>query len=290
MNWDDTQYLLALGREGTLRKAAASLYVDQATVGRRIAVLESHLKCQLFVRSNKGYELTFAGQQAFYEATKIELAVSALVKKVKGFDQQLSGDVVISTTDSVAIDFVTTAVKHIRTIAPDLRIKLDVTTQICDMTKRNVDIAIRNIRPKNSDLIVKRLLKSPMYLYASEDYIGHNRPSKSVSSLDDLDLVVHAPMLEANASTLWGLSMENARIALLADSSLLLRSAIKGGIGVGFLPEFMAKKDNLVSIFPDYHIDTDYELWMVTHTDTINSAKIRLVINILNEIFAKSDC
>ncbi len=28
MNWDDTQYLLALGREGTLRKAAASLYVD----------------------------------------------------------------------------------------------------------------------------------------------------------------------------------------------------------------------------------------------------------------------
>lgn len=55
-------------------------------------------------------------------------------------------------------------------------------------------------------------------------------------------------------------------------------------------PEFMAKKDNLVSIFPDYHIDTDYELWMVTHTDTINSAKIRLVINILNEIFAKSDC
>ncbi|WP_240513893.1 LysR substrate-binding domain-containing protein [Photobacterium damselae] len=129
-----------------------------------------------------------------------------------------------------------------------------------------------------------------MYLYASEDYIGHNRPSKSVSSLDDLDLVVHAPMLEANASTLWGLSMENARIALLADSSLLLRSAIKGGIGVGFLPEFMAKKDNLVSIFPDYHIDTDYELWMVTHTDTINSAKIRLVINILNEIFAKSDC
>ncbi|MGQ5486966.1 LysR family transcriptional regulator [Photobacterium damselae] len=217
------------------------------------------------------------------------MAVSGLVKKVKGFDQQLSGDVVISTTDSVAIDFVTIAVKHIRTIAPDLRIKLDVTTQICDMTKRNVDIAIRNIRPKNSDIIVKRLLKSPMYLYASEDYIGHNRPSKSVSSLDDLDLVVHAPMLEANASTLWGLSMENARIALLADSSLLLRSAIKGGIGVGFLPEFMAKKDNLVSIFPDYHIDTDYELWMVTHTDTINSAKIRLVINILNEIFAKSD-
>lgn len=196
----------------------------------------------------------------------------------------------ISTTDSVAIDFVTTAVKHIRTIAPDLRIKLDVTTQICDMTKRNVDIAIRNIRPKNSDLIVKRLLKSPMYLYASEDYIGYNRPSKSVSSLDDLDLVVHAPMLEANASTLWGLSMENARIALLADSSLLLRSAIKGGIGVGFLPEFMAKKDNLVSIFPDYHIDTDYELWMVTHADTMSSAKIRLVINILNEIFAKSDC
>ncbi|WP_240513891.1 LysR family transcriptional regulator [Photobacterium damselae] len=44
MNWDDTQYLLALGREGTLRKAAASLYVDQATVGRRIATFRKSFK------------------------------------------------------------------------------------------------------------------------------------------------------------------------------------------------------------------------------------------------------
>lgn len=70
MNWDDTQYLLALGREKTLRKAAHPLYVDQAKVGRRIAVLENSVKCQLFTRSNRGYELTIAGHQVFLKLKK----------------------------------------------------------------------------------------------------------------------------------------------------------------------------------------------------------------------------
>ncbi|WP_077999030.1 LysR family transcriptional regulator [Edwardsiella tarda] len=286
MNWDDTQYLLALAREKTLRKAAARLFVDQATVARRIAVLESQLKCKFFLRSHKGYELTPAGYRAVEAAEKVERAVALMVKKVKDYDQQLSGDVVISTTDSVAIDFITSAVKELGVLAPGIRIKLDASTTLCDMTCRSVDIAIRNIRPNTPDLVIKQLLTSPMKLYASAEYVQTHGCPSGVSPLDERDVVIHAPMLAHDSSSLFGLSLEHARIAFLADSSLLLRETIKKGIGVGFLPAFMAEKDQLVALLDGYETYSNYELWLVTHADTLNSARIQVVIKTLNKLFS----
>ena len=41
MSWDDTRIFLALTRAPSLRAAARSLGVDQATVGRRLNALEA---------------------------------------------------------------------------------------------------------------------------------------------------------------------------------------------------------------------------------------------------------
>ncbi|MFP5442941.1 MAG: LysR family transcriptional regulator, partial [Betaproteobacteria bacterium] len=43
MNWDDTRIFLALTRAPSLRAAARSLGIDQATVGRRLNALEAEL-------------------------------------------------------------------------------------------------------------------------------------------------------------------------------------------------------------------------------------------------------
>ncbi|WP_305368689.1 LysR family transcriptional regulator [Photobacterium leiognathi] len=286
MNWDDTQYLLALGREKTLRKAAQQLYVDQATVGRRIAILKNSLKCQLFIRSNKGYEFTPAGYQAFLAAIEMEQAALTLQNKVKGFDQQLKGDITLSTTDSIAIDFIINAIKQLRTSAPEIRIKLDVTTALRDMTQHNIDIAIRNIRPDTPGLVTKLLLTSPMGLYSSSEYLHQHGYPKTSDSLAGLDLIVHAPMVEKSPDKLFGLAIDKAKIALLADSSLLLRTSIKNGVGIGFLPKFMADIDNLVPIFPEKDFNSNYEIWLVTHADIIHTARIQMVLDTLSQLFS----
>ncbi len=61
MNWDDTQYLLALGREKTLRKAAQQLYVDQATVGGRLQIFRE--LAQMPVVRKTAIEVTSLHQQ-----------------------------------------------------------------------------------------------------------------------------------------------------------------------------------------------------------------------------------
>jgi DNA-binding transcriptional LysR family regulator len=59
-----TEYPDAVEREKTLRGAARTLNLDQATVGRRIAALEHALRATLFLRTSEGYALTAAGEAA----------------------------------------------------------------------------------------------------------------------------------------------------------------------------------------------------------------------------------
>ena len=70
MNWDDARVFLAVEREKTLRGAARTLNLDQATVGRRIAALEHALRATLFLRTSEGYVLTAAGEAALRSAEK----------------------------------------------------------------------------------------------------------------------------------------------------------------------------------------------------------------------------
>ena len=89
MNWDDTRIFLALTRAPSLRAAARSLGVDQATVGRRLNALEAELGAKLFLRAKDGYLLTAAGETALGAARRMESAALDLRTRIEGQDIRL---------------------------------------------------------------------------------------------------------------------------------------------------------------------------------------------------------
>lgn len=105
MNWDDARVFLAVCRESTLRGAARVLGVDQATVGRRINGLEKSLGATLFLRTSEGYVLTAVGEAALLSVENMERSALELQRQIQGLDDRLTGTVRVSTTDSLAIDF-----------------------------------------------------------------------------------------------------------------------------------------------------------------------------------------
>jgi Bacterial regulatory helix-turn-helix protein, lysR family len=61
MDWDDLRIFLAVARSESLSAAGKRLKIDPATVGRRIARLETTISARLFAKSPQGYALTEEG-------------------------------------------------------------------------------------------------------------------------------------------------------------------------------------------------------------------------------------
>jgi DNA-binding transcriptional LysR family regulator len=287
MNWDDARVFLAVCRESTLRGAARVLGVDQATVGRRITALEKSLNATLFLRTSDGYALTAVGEAAMRAVEKMEHSALELQRRIQGLDDRLTGIVRVTTTDSLAIDFLIPAVARLHQRHPDVRVQLDASTQILSLAKREADIAVRNTRPDNPDLIARRIARWPVGLFASQAYVdAHGIPSPG-SAFEGHDLVVYQPYLQGGKDmTLVNEPVVRGRIAASLSSSLLVRRSIAAGIGIGEIPVYVGEKDGLVRLWPERTRPLPYDVWLVTHADLRHTARVRAVIDEIVEGFS----
>ncbi|MGE8145849.1 LysR family transcriptional regulator [Pseudomonas frederiksbergensis] len=280
MNWDDARVFLAVCRESTLRGAARVLGVDQATVGRRVTALEKSLSATLFLRTSEGYALTAVGEAALQAVEKMEVSALELQRQIQGLDDRLTGTVRVSTTDSLAIDFLIPAIARLHAKHPDVQVQLDASTQMISLAKREADIAVRNARPDNPDLIARRIARWPVGLFASQGYVDAHGAPEPGSAFEGHDLVVYQPYLAGNKEmTLVSEPLTRGRIVSSLGSGLLVRRSIAAGIGVGEIPVYMGERDGLVRLWPERTRPVPYDVWLVTHADLRHTARVRVVID-----------
>ena len=287
MNWDDARMLLALSRERTLRRAARVLRVDQATVGRRVAALEADLGSTLFLRTPAGYQLTASGELAAELAQQMERAALELAARLQGTDNELAGEVRISTTDSLACDFVLPALAQLQQSHPQIRVILASGSALVNLSQRETDIAIRNLRPDNPDLVLRKLASWSLGLFASDSYVQRRGEPREGEGFTGHELVVYEPYWRGNPSpTLVDEPIGQARVALAVGSNLMLRRAIASGLGVGEIPIELGERDGLRRLWPTRARRKPYEVWLVTHQDLRHTARVRVVIEALVRAFA----
>jgi DNA-binding transcriptional LysR family regulator len=287
MNWDDIRIFLAIHQSGTLRGAGRALAVDETTAGRRLAALEARLEAKLFLRSNTGYVLTSAGEDALLAAQAMEQIAVSFQRRAEKHDVRVSGEVRVTTTDAIAADFVIPAIERLRSDCSALRVILSTTTKVLDLGRRDADIAIRTVRPEHSDLIVRQLAKWDVGLYATRRYLDAHGMPRHGEAFDGHDLAIYQPAVTQNqGSTLGGESIANGNVVAELDSSLMLAMVVGAGMAIGELPTYMAEKQaDLVRIWPDRKRAAPYEVWLVLHADLARTARVRAVVDAIVAAF-----
>ena len=287
MNWDDIRIFLAIYQSGTLRGAGRVLGVDQTTVGRRLTALEARLEAKLFLRSNAGYVLTSAGEDALVAAQAMEHIAVSFQRRTEQHDVRISGEVRVTTTDGIAADFVIPAIDRLRTSSSDLRVILSTTTKLLDLGRREADIAIRTVRPEHPDLIVRKLAQWDVGLYASKRYLDLRGMPQRGQAFQGHDLAVYQSSVTQNQGlTLGGEAIAKGNVVAELDSSLMLAIVVRSGLAIGELPSYMAENDaNLVRIWPERKRAAPYEVWLVLHADLARTARVRVVVDAIVAAF-----
>lgn len=81
-DWNDLRYFLAVARSGSTLSASRNMKVSQATISRRVTVLEEALGVQLFVRTPTGYRLTQRGEAVLGAAEAVEDSICAFTANI----------------------------------------------------------------------------------------------------------------------------------------------------------------------------------------------------------------
>lgn len=285
-DWDDVRFFLAVGREGNLARAATSLGLDATTVGRRIGCLERELGARLFDRTARGFTLTAAGRRLLPRAEGMEREALALDLDLAGEDQKLEGRVRLTSTEMIATRFIAPFLARFHERYPSIRLDLWCTNRDVDLGRREADIALRLSRPRQDDIVVKKLLSIELGLYASEDYVEHHGMPRP-GALAGHRFVLFADTRPFQRENAWlERHVGQGEVVLRSDSVSSLMSAAQGGLGIALLPCHVAERTPGLVRTPLEGSPEPRVVWQAVHRELQGAARIRAVLEFLDRLFS----
>ncbi|SDW92059.1 LysR family transcriptional regulator [Litoreibacter albidus] len=181
--WDDLRVFLAVARTESLSRAGKTLRLDPATVGRRVARLESALEAVLFMKSPQGYALTQAGARLVARAEAIETAMFNAQEDVLGGAETMTGQIRVGAPDGCANYLLPQVCASICADNPGLEVQIVALPRVFNLSKREADMAITVSPPTAGRLTSQKLADYHLHLMASRDYLA---AAPALSKLEDL--------------------------------------------------------------------------------------------------------
>jgi DNA-binding transcriptional LysR family regulator len=285
LDWSALRDFLAVAEAGSLSAAARQIQVSQPTLTRRMAALENQLGTELFVRRPRGLELTEAGEAILEPLRQMDREARAIEFAVSGRDQELAGPVRITATEGLAIDWLTPELAHFQARHPAIQIEFIIRNTNVNLLQREADIAVRLGRPRQTDLVARRVGDLAYAFYGSRSYLDAVGRPRDDDDLRDHRAVIFDESLSHATLGAWLLkSLAGARIVYRANSIQAQLAAIRAGYGLGGQAAFIAsRRPELERVLPERSLLM--EIWLVTHAGLRRSARMRAVYDFLVERF-----
>jgi DNA-binding transcriptional LysR family regulator len=285
LEWTALRDFLAVAESGSLSAAARRLGVSQPTLTRRMAALEERLGAELFLRTPRGLELTEAGEAILEPARHMEQEARAAEVAVTGRDRALAGAVRITATEGLAIDWLTPELASFQRSHPEIEIQFLIRNTNVNLLEREADIAVRLGRPRQADLVARRVGTLGYGLYASPAYLDARGRPRNDEDLRSHQAVVFDELLRHSQFGTWlERSLGPARIVYRANSIQAQLAAMRAGYGIGAQAPFItSRRGELERVLPERELHM--EIWLVTHPGLRRSARMRAVYDFLLERF-----
>ncbi|MCL1127337.1 LysR family transcriptional regulator [Shewanella surugensis] len=284
VNWDDFRIALQVAQSGTLTRAGSVLNMNHTTVLRRLNQLEAALSIKLFIRHQRGYQLTDAGKMMLTQLPEIGSQFNRLIDDLSSVDQNHHGHLRITTLNGYA-PLLNQALEGFRGAYPKTCIQMIVTEKTIPIESGVTHIAIRvGPQPIGPDIIVKKLMNLNVDYYASNDYI-----EKYGLPRDPLEYNQHFWAMPSGIKQSITFvkdvlqHLKNEQIIYQSNLFTDLHSVVVKGIAIGSMTEYEAKQHkNLQALELDFKQEEEV-LWFVYHKDLKHNPKINAFYQYLLE-------
>lgn len=289
-DWNRLRAFLVTAEEGSLSAASRALGLAQPTLSRQVEAFQKEIGLVLFERFGRGLELTPAGAELLEHARKMGDGAMALSIAAQGQNNEISGPVTISASDAYAGLWLPKILHKLKKQEPGLTIRIRADNDASDLMRREADIAIRNFRPQEPELVAKRIFDTSASFFASQNYLDEHGPIESEADWRNANLIIPGDASNfLSALQQIGLPVTQESIAFECNSFLAMWEMVRLGLGVGILDRRLGEAEpGIVTIAPNAP-PFPFPVWLVAHREILASKRLRLVFDFLTRELKQAD-
>ena len=229
-------------RHGSMRDAAAELFVTAGAVSQQIRVLEEHFGLPLFERRPRALVLTDPGRDFYAAVTRHLRGIAQAADRLRPQDRHVA----LTVAPDFASRWLMPRLSAFAQENPQVEVRIDASFAMADFERDSFDLGIRAIFRKPDDLHAERLFDQRVRPYCSPAYFDAHIASVSREVAWRRARLLH----ESHPHDLWapwfamrGLGETNAEVGLYFSHGLLAILAAIDGEGVTLQPpEYVARE------------------------------------------------
>lgn len=233
-----------VGQRKSVKAAAQALHVTPGAVSQQIRVLEDRLGVVLLERERLGMRLTEAGASVFPRLREAFLQIDQAMHDLESTKARRS--LTVSTVATFAASWLVPRLGRFKQLHPDIEIRVEATSELVDLRRDRVDVALRHGLGDYPGLEVLPLMApvltpvaSPGFLKAHGAVIHEAGDCLSYPLLHDGDRADWPLWLKAHGVA--G-DLRAERGSAFDDDFLLIRAA-EAGQGLALVPQAYAQEE-----------------------------------------------
>ena len=244
MNVKQLEYFAAVAEAGSISGAARELHVAQPPISRQLAMLEDELGVTLFLRTNKGVELTEAGRCLYQHSRQMFQSLRAMADSVRDVSAGVRGQLKVGVIYS-DVQTATSLLKDYHQKYPqvELYVRMGAPGDLLDdLGRRELHILFLRSQSERSFGLRELVLgEDPLELVmCRETDPAPGQEAVPIQALRD------APLCLLRSDDLWGYSRDlqgecrragfTPNVACQCYDTPMEMQMVQAGFGVGFLP------------------------------------------------------
>lgn len=231
-----------VAKQGSIKGAAEALHVTPGAVSQQMRLLEERLNTELLQRERLGMRLTYMGEKLYPMLNDAFAQVDRAMDMVAAHASTRT--LTISTVAAFAASWLVPRLGRFTQQYPHIEVRVETGSDLVDMRKDRVDIALRHGLGDYPELDVLPLMAPVLVPVAADSLLQGHALREPIDCLNypllhDVDRADWSLWLRAH-----GVQVdERARSGGVFEDDYLLIRAAESGQGIALIPEAYAREE-----------------------------------------------
>ncbi|WP_021033049.1 LysR family transcriptional regulator [Pseudoalteromonas spongiae] len=225
---------------GSFAAVAEELGVTPSMVSKEIQKLEMTLDARLLHRSTRKIQLTHIGEGYLNRCREILAQVHDADAYVQQMQNSVKGKLRINLPMALGLTDLNAVLSDFMSAYPEVELDIHLGDEALDLLEHGFDLGFRaSSTVFDSNYIGKPLTKFTYHVCASPNYLAKHGDVTTPQSLKTHNCFIYSYFKGGNK---WPIN-EGVTVTgnLKVNSTLYMKDVIVAGLGIGFLPSFVAK-------------------------------------------------